>query len=173
MRLHLLFLALLLSACAPVISHGTREGVDTSFTFKEVVQSPDQYEGKVVLWGGEIIQILPQDDGTTVIEVLQWPLGWRENPKRTVSFQGRFLVISKEPLDASRYKRGVEITVAGEIRGSAQGEKIKSVSDPTYRYPLLMSKEIQVWEHHLSPYSDVPDYRATWEYHHYEGILRY
>ncbi len=174
MKLYLLvFLLVFLSACAPVISVETREGADSTLTFKEVAQNPNYYEGKTVIWGGEIIQILPQDDGSTILEVLEWPLGWAEEPKRTVSFQGEFLVISKERIDTSRYRQGAKITVVGEIQGSVQGEKIQSISDPTYRYPLLVSKEIHVWEHPLSSYSDVPDYRSTWEYRHYDGILNY
>ncbi len=172
MRLYIfLFLSAFIIACAPVIPKETQK--DTSLTFKEVAQNPDHFDGKMVLWGGEIIQILPQDGGTTLIEVLEWPLGWNERPKRTVTFQGRFLVISNEPLDASRYRSGSEITVGGEVLGSLQGEKIKSLSDPTYRYPLVLSKEIRVRKHHLSEYSEAPDYRETWEYHHYEGVLRY
>jgi outer membrane lipoprotein len=174
MRLYLLLvLSIFIFSCAPVISEEIRGGADTSLTFKEVAQSPDTYKGKIVLWGGEIIQTLPQGDGTTLIEVLEWPLGWTERPRRTVSFQGKFLVLLKGPLDSSHYRKEVRVTVAGEIQGSMQGEEIKSVSDPTYRYPLLLSKEVHVWEHRSYPYSSVPDDRQTWEYRNYEGILRY
>ena len=140
-----LFLSVFLFACAANISEETRENMDTSISFKEVAQNPNPYEGKTVLWGGEIIQTLPQDDGTNLVEVLEWPLGWTEKPRRVVSFRGRFLVLLKGPIDVSLYRRGVRITVAGEINGSIQGEKIKSVSDPTYRYPILLSKEIHLW----------------------------
>ncbi len=173
MRMYLfLLLSVFLFACAP-ISVETRGGVDASLTFKEVAQSPDTYRGKIVLWGGQIIQTLSQDDGSTLIEVLEWPLGWTEKPRRTVSFQGRFLILFKEPLDASLYRRGARVTVAGEIQGSMEGEKTKSVSDPTYRYPLLLSKEIHVWKHHSYPYSSVPNYRETWGYSRSHGILGY
>ena len=168
-----LLLSVFLFACAPVISEEIRERADTSLPFKEVVQNPDTYKGKIVLWGGEIIQTLPQNDGSTFIEVLEWPLGWTERPRRTVAFQGEFLVLLKEPANPSIYKRGAKITVAGEIQGSMQGEKIESVSDPTYRYPLLLAQEVHVWGHRSSPYSSVSDYRDTWEYSHYGGILHY
>jgi len=161
-----LLFSIFLLACAPVISGKTRERVDISLTFKEVAQNPDTYEGKFVLWGGEIIQTLPQNDGSTLIEVLAWPLGWREKPKRTISFQGRFLVLSKEPLDVSLYGRKVRITVAGEIQGSMQGEKVKSVSDPTYCYPLLLSHEVHLWKDYEHEYS-VP-YGPEWYYPSYD-----
>ncbi len=168
-----LSLSIFLFACAPVISEEVRKETDTSLTFKEVAQSPDTYAGKIVLWGGEIIQTLPQNDGTTLIEVLNWPLGWTERPRRTVSFQGKFLVLLKEPLKTSLYRSGARLTVAGRVQGSMEGEKIESVSDPTYRYPVLLSNEIRVWKHRSYSYSSVPDYRETWEYRRKEGILRY
>jgi len=127
----------------------------------------------MVLWGGEIIQTLPEKDGSNLIEVLEWPLSWTGRPRRTVSFQGEFLVLLKKPSDVSFYRRGVKITVAGEIQGSIQGKKIESVSNPTYRYPLLLSKKIHLWKYHLYPYSSVPDERGTWEYREYGGILHY
>ena len=171
MRVYLpLLLSVFLFACAP-ISQETRGGVDTSLTFKEVAQSPDTHNGKVVLWGGEIIQTLSQDDGSTLIEVLEWPLSWTERPRRTVSFQGKFLVLLKEPVVPSLYRRGASITVAGGIQGSVEGDKIRSVSDPTYRYPLLLSREIHVWKYHSYPYSSVPDYHETWGYSRSHGIL--
>jgi outer membrane lipoprotein len=167
------FLFIFGCATAPVISPDLRARMDSSLTFKEVLHNPDAYNGKIVLWGGQIIQTLPQKDGTTLIEVLEWPLSWRGKPKRTVSFQGKFLVLVKDHLDPSPYQRGKRVTVAGEIQGSMLGEKINPATDPTYRYLLLLNKEIRLWEHHLYPYSSVPDYRETWEYGHYEGVLRY
>ncbi len=166
------FLFILGCATDRAISPDLRAKMGSSITFKEVAQNPDTYKGKMVIWGGEIIQTLPQDDGTILVEVLEWPLGWRGKPKRTVEFHGKFLVFSKEPLDLSLYKRGTEITVAGEIEGSMPGEKVKSVGDSTYRYPLLLSKEIHLWKGRSYSYSSLPYYRGASEYR-YGGILRY
>ena len=158
----LLFLFVIISGCAHVISKDLRAKVDPSLSLGEVLQNPNPYKGKFVLWGGEIIQVLRQENGTTLIEVLEWPLGWRGEPQRTVSFRGRFLLSSKESLDPRLYGRGVKITVAGEIQGSMPGEKIKSVSDPAYRYPLILSQEIHLWEEYLSPHSSIPPPSGPW-----------
>ena len=168
-----LFLFSFALGCAPVISTELKAGVDSSLSFKIVQENPEAYKGKIVLWGGRIIQILPQEDGSALIEVLEWLLGWSDKPKKTVEFRGKFLFVAKEPLDTSIYKRGNRITLAGEIQGEIQGSKIKELTDSTYRYPLLLSKEMHVWKHHFYPYSSAPDYRTTWEYHHYYGILNY
>jgi outer membrane lipoprotein len=82
----LFFFFILTSGCSHVISDTLRARVDPSLTFREVFQNPNAYKGKIVVWGGEILQTLPQKDRTTLIEVLDWPLGWRGKPKRTVAF---------------------------------------------------------------------------------------
>jgi outer membrane lipoprotein len=155
------------------ISPELRENADSSLPLKEVQENPDAYKGKIVLWGGHIIQALPQKDGTTLIEVLKWPLGWWDEPRETVAFHGRFLILLKGQVDPSVYKKGKRITVAGEIKGEIQGNKINELSDPTYRYPVILSQELHVWEHNPYRYSSVPDDRATWNYREYEGILHY
>ena len=148
-----LFLCLLLlSGCAPVISSNLRLKVDSSLTFKGVSQNPDAYEGKTVLWGGRIIQVLPQDD-TTYVEILQMPLGWREKPEEAYASEGKFLILIKRLLDLSDFDRGKRITVAGEIQGSAEREKIESLIEKDYRYPVILGEEIHLWKDYLYPYS--------------------
>jgi len=169
----LLFLFGFVLGCAPVVSTELKAAVDISVSLKKVQENPEAYKGKVVLWGGRIVQTLPQEDGSALIEVLEWPLGFWDEPRQTVAFHGRFLVLVKEPLDFSDYKRGKRITIAGEIQGALEGSKIKELTDPTYRYPVVMEKEIHVWKYPFYPYSGAPDYRATWQYYHYDGILRY
>ena len=173
----ILFLSffILISGCTHVILEGLRAKADLSLTFGEVLQNPDAYKGKFVIWGGEIIQALPQEDGTNLIEVLEWPLGWRGEPRRTVSFRGKFLILIKENLDLSFYKRGTKITVAGEIQGVVQGEKASSFTDVAYRYSLLLSKEIHLWKdffQYSAPY-DPRRYDPSYDPHRGAGILRY
>ena len=135
------------AGCAHVISKDLRGQADPFLTFGEVFKNPNTYKGKMVIWGGEIIQTLPQKDGTTLIEVLQWPLGWRGQPKTKVAFQGKFLVLVKESLDPVLYDRRKRVTVAGEILGEIQGDKIEHLTEKAYRYPLLLEKQIHAWKH--------------------------
>ena len=159
-----LFLLSLILGCAPVISTELKAGADTSITFKEVQENPETYKGKIVLWGGEIIQILPQENGTTLIEILDRPLGWRDKPGKAVEFRGKFLVLTKGPLDTPIYKRGKRITIAGEIQGEIHGSEIRGLTDSTYRYPVVLSKEMHVWKYPSYRYSSAPDDPPTWEY---------
>jgi outer membrane lipoprotein len=129
------------------------------------------YKGKFVLWGGEIIKILPQD-GETYIEVFQKPLGWRGRPGKYSASQGKFIVIEKEFLDLSLFKKGKKITVAGEIQGEIFGEKIKFVSEKDYRYPFILSRQIHLWKEYFSPYSSLPPPRSPHDPYWYDPSER-
>jgi len=150
----LLIILFLLSGCAHVISKDIRSHSDLSLTLRQVRQNPDDYKGKSVVWGGDIVQTINQKDGTTLIEVFQMPLGWRGEPKETLSSDGRFLILVEKYLDPYIYQKGRKITVAGEILG----EKIKPLGEMGYKYPLLLSKQIYLWE----------DYYPRYPYYYYD-----
>ena len=137
----LLCLMLLLSGCAHVISRDLRMKSDLSLTLARVRQNPEAFKGKWVVWGGEIVETINQQDGTTQIEIFQKPLGWRGQPQDTAYSEGRFLILADYYLDSYAFRGGRKITVAGEI----QGEKIKPLGEMDYRYPLLSSKQIYFW----------------------------
>jgi outer membrane lipoprotein len=153
----LLLFFLLLSGCAPAISPKLMAKVDSSLLFRKVFQNPDAYKGKTVLWGGQIIQVLPQN-GTTLIEVLQMPLSLRGKPEEAFASEGKFLIMIKEYLELSRFDKGEKITIAGEIQGALKGEEIKSLGEKDYRYPLILSGEIHLWKDYLYPYSGPQPY---------------
>ena len=150
------FLIFLLSGCAHVISKDLRANADPSLTFAQVLQNPDSFRGKSVIWGGEIVETLNQKDGTTQVEVFQRPLGWGEEPKETLASEGRFLILAQKYLDPYLFRRGGKITVAGEIIG----EKIRSLGEMDYRYPILLSKQIHLWEEYN--YLPHPYYYYPW-----------
>src|SRR4030067_2370493 len=132
-RILIFSLILLGSGCAHVIPEDLRAKTDPSLTFGQVQQDPNLYRGKLVVWGGEIIQTTNQKDGTTLMEVFQRALGWRGEPKETIASEGRFLVLIEKYLDPYLFRRGRKITVAGEILG----EESKTLGEMDYRYPLL------------------------------------
>jgi outer membrane lipoprotein len=175
LRFYLLFfLIIFISGCAHVISKDLRAKTDPSLTFGEVFKNPDTYKGKMVIWGGEIIQSILQKNGTTLIEVLDRPLGWRGKPKKTVAFHGKFLVLVKEHADSDVYERGKKITVAGEILGEIQGDKIEHLTEKAYRYPLMLEKQIHAWKRsyqYSTPYP--PQVHDPFYQPRGMGILRY
>jgi outer membrane lipoprotein len=146
---------------------------DPSLTFREVFQNPNAYQGKTVIWGGDIVQTINQKDGKTLIEIFQKPLGWRGEPKDTPASEGRFLVIADKYLDPYLFRRARKITVAGEILG----EKTRTLGEMDYRYPLLAGNQIYLWREYYSypspyyyyPYYDDPwwGYPYHWRFHFY------
>ncbi len=153
----LILLMIFNTGCAHVISQNIRESADPSITLGQVSKNPSAFKGKIVIWGGEIIETTNQKDGTTIIEVFERPLGYRGEPKIKASSEGRFLVLSEGYLDPYLYARGRKITVAGEVLE----ERTKLIGEMTYRYPVILSKQIYLWEY----YYPVVYYYDPWWYY--------
>jgi len=126
-----LLLLILFSGCSP-ISRELRAQADRTLSFQQVFQDPEASKGKIVIWGGEIIETINQKDGTTLIVVLQRPLDWMEEPKIQRS-EGRFIILVEGYVDPYVFRRGRKITVAGEILG----RKVMRLGELEYPYPLL------------------------------------
>jgi len=149
-----ILLFILLQGCLP-ISKQLRTQADKKLTFQQVFQNPDAYKGKIVIWGGEVVETINQKDGTTLIVVLQRPLDWTEEPQFRRS-EGRFIILVQGYVDPYVFRRGRRITVAGEILG----KKVMHLGELEYPYPLLLSKQIYLWgEYYYYPY---PWYYPYW-----------
>ncbi len=155
-RLALFFLIFLLSGCAHVISKDLRLKSDPYLTLGQVRQNPDGFKGKMVIWGGEIVETVNQKESATQIEVFQKPLGWRGEPRESISSEGRFLILVDKYLDPYIFQTGRKVTVVGEILGA----KMKPLGEMDYQYPLLSGKQIHLW----------PEY-ASYPYPHYYDDL--
>ena len=147
-----------ISGCAPISSE-LRSQADKDLAVDQVSEKPDAYKGKLVIWGGEIIKTTNRKDGSTLIDVLERPLSWNEEPKLSDESAGRFLVEVQRFLDPQIFRRGRKITVAGEIIGSTE----KPLGEMQYVYPLLMSRQIYIWPrqtyyYYPYPYWDYPGY---------------
>ncbi len=147
-------LIVLLSGCLPISSH-LRAEADKALTFRQVFQNPEDYKGKIVIWGGEIIETMNQRDGTTLIVVLQRPLDWSEEPEFRRS-EGRFIILVEGFVDPFVFRKGRRISVAGEILG----RKVMRLGELEYPYPLLQSKQIYLWREYYYYYP----YPYYWRY---------
>jgi len=134
---------LLLTACSGqrVIPDSLEPLVDRTVSFPELVATPETYQGKLVVLGGEVLKTKRLKEGTQV-ELLQLPLDRGERPilDRQQS-QGRFLVIQQEFLDPAAIAIGTLMTVVGE----ASGAKTEPLDEVEYRYPLLIVKHLHTW----------------------------
>jgi outer membrane lipoprotein len=142
-----LLLLIFFSGCTP-ISEELRAQADRTLNFQQVFKNPDAYKGKMVIWGGEVVEAINQKDGTTLIVVLQRSLDWTEEPTFKRS-EGRFIIFVEGYVDPYVFRRGRRITVAGEILG----KKAMRLGELEYPYPLLLSKQIYLWgEYYYYPY---------------------
>jgi len=142
-------LIILLQGCLP-ISRQLRAQADRALTFHQAFQNPEAYKGKIVIWGGDVVETINQKDETTLVVVLQRPLDWQEEPEFNRS-EGRFIILVPGYVDPYVFRRGRRVTVAGEI----QGRKVMRLGELEYPYPLLLSKQIYLWGefyHYHYPY---------------------
>jgi len=158
LALFLTILFLFLTGCAHVISKDLRVKADPSLTFGEVYQNPNAYQGKTVIWGGEIIDTTNQKDGTTFVEIFQLPLSRWGEPNDRYPSGGRFLIVTEKYLDPYLFRRGRKVTVAGEILG----EEFRKLGEMDYRYPLLSGNQVHLWrDYYARPYTS-PYYYDPW-----------
>jgi len=134
------FLILIITGCAPVISKDIRDQVAQDLSFKEVLQDPEAYRGKMVLWGGVIIKAENQKEGT-LIEVLQKPTDREGRPRDVDHSEGRFLALYDGFLDTAIYAREREVTIAGEIKE----KRVLPLGDIQYAYPLILVRQLHLW----------------------------
>jgi outer membrane lipoprotein len=149
-----------LVSCAHVISEQMRATANVTLTFPEVQADPERYVGTVVIWGGIIIETENRTDGT-YIKVLQTPLKQGEVPRDAEASQGRFLVKHPDYLDPEIYRKGRKLSVAGEI----SGKETLPIGEITYTYPLLLAKEVYLWQE-IAPVRVYPPpfYWGYWGY---------
>jgi outer membrane lipoprotein len=136
-------LSLATGCAAPMIPKTVMSGVSQPpVAFKEILKNTDNYAGKTVLWGGEIIRLTNDKDMTT-IEVLQAPTDSDGKPESVENSQGRFLAEVKEYLDAEVYKKGRQISVVGKVQGKREQPLETGKAD--YSYPLIAVDHLYLW----------------------------
>ena len=152
----LLFLAIFALSCAPFPKEVMRQ-VDENLTFMVVQKNPEAYRGKTILWGGVIIETINRP-GETLIKVRETELDYEKRPTNMDRSAGRFLAQAQGFLDPAIYAEGREITVAGELAGT----KVLPLAQTQYSYPLVLAKEIRLWEklQQIGPYD--PYYWPYW-----------
>jgi outer membrane lipoprotein len=143
MRRQFFFMILLfpfLSACAAAISEQAMRDIDPNITFRALIMDPDNYRGKSILVGGQILSTAVKEKETWM-EVLQQPLDWQKKPKGGDISEGRFLVHFDGFLDPAVYAAGRKITIVGKV----EGKKAQPLKEMEYVYPVLKPQEHHLW----------------------------
>jgi outer membrane lipoprotein len=126
-------LLLLIAGCTHIISAKSRERADRSVKFGEVRRDPDAYRGKFIILGGVVTEIRQNKVGVQ-LEVLEYQLDSEEMPNISAQSGGPFLVDLPPNVAYATFKRGMMVTMAGEVEGK----------DVAYTYPVLVVREIHI-----------------------------
>ena len=162
--------SLLFASCAPVLDRQLMREGQRNVSFDELRSNPDAYKGRLYILGGLIAEARFTEQGSQ-LEVLAVPVdshGYLEEHERS---SGRFLAVlsrSKALLDPIVYKRGREVTLAGEFREIWKGK----IDEMEYEYPVFEIRQIHLFEEHYYntyPYPYYPYYPYPYWYNPYWG----
>ncbi len=142
----LLLMALILSACTPVISSEYLQKAVKEVGFTQLRDNPDAYTNNIFILGGTIASVENSKDGTE-LDVVQNPINrYGEITDRDVT-EGRFILVTTKQLDPMIFRKGRMVTVAAQLTGS----RSRQLGDKEYRYPVLEAKEIYLWKREKYP----------------------
>ena len=120
-------------------------------TIPMVQGKPSDYEGKIVIWGGRILEVVNDSAGSR-ITVIETALDDDGYPGSLTTSMGRFIAMTRGFLDPAIYSKGRLVTIAGGITGV----ETRALGKGTYRYPVLDIKEMRYWQ--TQPYIWYPSY---------------
>jgi len=135
-----------LIGCSPPFPSELLEKVEKNIPFTSLQKEPERYAGKLLLLGGTIVETKNLTEGTR-IEVLQRPLDGEARPELSDRTDGRFLIMTRQFLDAAVYHRGRMITVIGEVSLPV----VLPLNEIEYRYPVLDAKSLHLWAPSAGP----------------------
>ena len=150
-----------LVGCAHPISHEIRENIDPDIKFESLVEDPNTFLGKRVLFGGVIVVTRNLEDGTE-LEIVQKNLESYGNLEAGDYSGGRFLFFSNGYLEPEIYASGRKLVGVGKVTG----QKLGKVGDYPYNFPVIEIEELHLLDDtkqnnsYSVPYSLDPWYRS-------------
>jgi outer membrane lipoprotein len=138
-----------------VVPNTLKPQVDTEISFQQILADPNQYQGRMVVLGGEVLTAKRLKDATQ-LEVLQLPLDGSHRPSfvKTDS-QGRFLAFEEAFLDPATLPPNTRVTIVGEVTGATTAQ----LNGMSYQYPTVAIKHLHVWQESLD---DIPRGSRGW-----------
>lgn len=139
--------AMLLSGCESIpkqlqVSENTSlTQYETARNYPSMDQNGDTQSQQLARWGGMIAKI-DNEDGVTLLEIVQFTLDNNSRPKVTDNSAGRFRVKINQFLDPMIYKEGRQLTILGNIANSEQSY----IGKQPYLFPVLLSQQLYLWQ---------------------------
>ena len=163
--------SLLLVSCAPVLNRELMREGQRNISFDELRANPDVYKGRLYVLGGLIAETRFTEIGSQ-LEVLSVPVDSSGYLMENERSNGRFLAVypkDKGLLDPIVYKKGREVTLAGEFREIRKGR----IDEMEYDYPVFEIRQIHLFEeqqyYNRYPYPYYPYYPYPYLYDPYWG----
>lgn len=130
------------SSGPPVVPEEFRSQIDSSVSFRDIQEAPQNFHGRTVLLGGEVLTAKRTKEGTE-FEILQLPATADDPPaERRSESQGRFLATDHRSVDPASFPPGTRVTLVGEVKGDEE----RPLDESTYHYPTLDVKHWYVWD---------------------------
>jgi outer membrane lipoprotein len=123
-----------------VISKQYREEAVKDATVPMVQKDPQRFMGKIVIWGGRIIDLINDSTGSQLI-ILESKLDNDEYPLPSRFSQGRFIAKTSKFLDPAIFIKGHRVTLAGEVVGT----RTEKLGNGSYTYPEIKIEELRYW----------------------------
>jgi len=140
-KLHslIIFFLVAITGCAsqPVIDSAN---YDASVLPNQVSENIGDYTEQAVIWGGVIVGLANQTDGTQ-LEILAYPLDSSQRPVTSSQSTGRFLITTDTFLEPVDYTAGKLVTTSGQISGLSSG----TIGQTSIDYPTLRSDQLYLW----------------------------
>lgn len=148
----LIAVLLALTGCAPVLDRGLMDQGAREFLLSHLTETPEVFKDKLFILGGVIVETKLTEKGSQ-IEALFIPVNSSGYLRDYQRHQGRFLAVysrSKGILDPLIYKKGREITLAGDFVEVRKGK----IDEMEYAYPVFEVRQIHLWEEYRDhPYA--------------------
>ncbi|HEU5202018.1 MAG TPA: Slp family lipoprotein [Nitrospira sp.] len=130
------------SSGPPVVPEEFQSQIDPSLSFRDIQATPQSFQGRTVLLGGEILSAKRTQEGTE-FEILQLPVTVDDPPtERRTESQGRFLALDRQGEDPASFPPGTRVTLVGEVKG----QETRRLDESNYQYPTVDVKHLYVWE---------------------------
>lgn len=130
--------SLVITGCAPAISTSLQQQAGPPVNFAALSAHPDQYQGRLVLLGGEVMTMQPLGEGS-LMTVNQQEMGSLGDPKGAPS-GGTFLVESDQWLSPGTYQPRSTVKVAGIVKGRQNGLLLLKAREVVFNAPPVWEK---------------------------------
>lgn len=128
----------LLAACATHPPHPL-QGEYTPITPREAAEA--DYSGRIVRWGGRLVQVEPRQDATC-FEMVSNDLDAHGRPlARDDGTGGRFVACRSGFYDPAVFKVNREVTFIGAL----SGHESRRIAGHDYRFPRLDAEVVHLW----------------------------